>query len=82
MQLMPETARDMGVKNVFDAKENIHGGTKYLSQMLQRYNGNKMRALVAYNWGPKNADSWSGKEADLPDETRGYLRKILKRSKA
>ncbi len=82
MQLMPETARDMGVKNVFDAKENIHGGTKYLSQMLQRYNGNKMRALVAYNWGPKNADSWSGKESDLPDETRGYLRRVLKRSKA
>lgn len=52
-------------------------GTEYLSTMLERYNGDVSRALVAYNWGPGNADNWNGNPASLPKETQGYLKNIL-----
>lgn len=73
MQLMPETARGLGVSNSFDPEQNVMGGTRYLRQMLDRYDGNLERALAAYNWGPGNLDRSDG---SLPRETRAYIARI------
>lgn len=73
MQLMPATARSLGVHDSFDPEQNVMGGTRFLKDMLQRYNGNVDSALAAYNWGPGNVD----KRADhLPRETRDYLARV------
>jgi hypothetical protein len=73
MQLMPQTARDLGVNDPYDSHENIMGGTRYLKGLLDRYDGNVDRALAAYNWGMGNVERNPGK---LPRETRTYISRI------
>jgi soluble lytic murein transglycosylase-like protein len=77
MQLMPKTAKEMGVKDPFDPLENIWGGARYLKRMLDRHGGNLNKALAAYNWGPGNLDRHGyGNGQNLPSETRRYIRVV------
>ena len=73
MQLMPATARSLGVSDSFDPEQNVMGGTRFLKDMLKRYNGDVDAALAAYNWGPGNVDKRSD---HLPRETRDYLVRV------
>ena len=75
MQLMPETAAELGVLDSFDIEENIDGGTRYLKQMLGIFEGDLEKALAAYNAGPNTIRS-SGGEIPYP-ETRAYVDRVL-----
>jgi soluble lytic murein transglycosylase len=76
MQLMPETARGMGVSDPFHPAENLEAGARYLRRLLDRYQGQLPLALAAYNAGEKAVDRYKG----IPPypETQGYVKKVLK----
>ena len=81
MQLMPATAKEMGVTDPFDPYQNLKGGACYLKKMIDRYNGDTELGLMAYNWGPGNVDKWlrSGRSYSPPLETQRYVPKVMSR---
>ena len=74
MQLMPETARQLGVKDVFDPAENVRGGVELLRELIDRYDGDRRLALAAYNAGEGAVERYGG----VPPypETRDYVSRI------
>jgi hypothetical protein len=78
MQLMPATARSLGVTNIMDPVQNANAGVKYLGMMLSKYGGDVSKAVAAYDWGPGNLDKDIAANGDnwlnfAPLETRNYV---------
>lgn len=75
MQLMPNTAEELGVTDIHDVKQNIEGGAKYLKQLLNDFNGNVRKAVAAYNAGPQAVKKYN----DVPPyaETQNYVSHVL-----
>ena len=75
MQLMPQTASSLGVKNSFDPGENVDGGVRYLRGLLLQYSGDAAKALAAYNAGPQRVQQYKG----VPPyrETHAYVARVI-----
>jgi len=75
MQLMPGTANELGVNDAFDPQANVTGGSRYLRELLERYNFDLVKALAAYNAGPQRVEQYRG----VPPfrETRAYVARIV-----
>jgi soluble lytic murein transglycosylase-like protein len=76
MQLMPQTASQLGVQNAFNPQANVEGGTRYLRELLERYNFDLVKALAAYNAGPHRVEQYGG----VPPyyETKAYVARIVR----
>jgi hypothetical protein len=76
MQLMPQTASQLGVQNAFDPQANVEGGTRYLRELLERYDFDLVKALAAYNAGPQRVEQYGG----VPPyyETKAYVARIVR----
>ncbi len=76
MQLMPKTASQLGVQNAFDPQANVEGGTRYLRELLERYDFDLVKALAAYNAGPQRVEQYGG----VPPyyETKVYVARIVR----
>jgi hypothetical protein len=76
MQLMPQTASQLGVKDAYDPAANVDGGTQYLRELLEKYNGDLIKALAAYNAGPGRVQQFRG----VPPyrETQAYVARIVR----
>jgi soluble lytic murein transglycosylase-like protein len=76
MQLMPETAKLLGVQDIFNPEENIEAGVKYLRMLLNKFDGDLIKALAAYNAGPDIVEKSNG----IPNfnETKNYVKNVLK----
>jgi soluble lytic murein transglycosylase-like protein len=75
MQLMPETARELGVKNPWDPDENLRAGARYLKSMLERFGGDLQLALAGYNAGPATVERYG--QVPPYTETRSFVRRVL-----
>lgn len=75
-QLMPDTAKELGVTDPFDPVQNLNGGAKYLAKMIKQFDGDLSKAVAAYNAGPGAVNRYGG----IPpyEETRNYVDKVLK----
>jgi hypothetical protein len=76
MQLMPQTASRLGVVNSFDPGDNLEGGTRYLRELLERYNFDLIKALAAYNAGPQRVEQYHGVPPYF--ETQAYVARIIR----
>lgn len=76
MQLMPRTSSQLGIENAFDPQANVEGGTRYLRELLERYNFDLIKALAAYNAGPQRVEQYGG----VPPyyETKAYVARIVR----
>jgi hypothetical protein len=75
-QLMPRTAAGLGVTDIFDPRQNLEAGARYLAQMLRQFDGDKQLALAAYNAGPGTVRQVGG----IPPESADYVRDVLRRA--